>query len=199
MWKHLRDEVLLRLLYETFARISELLNVNVEDTDFNHCAIQILHPKAKAVFRIVDGVRKHVDTKCEPRWVHFGDETRNLLIRYLEGRRKGPLIVNSKGRRLCARQAERIVDHYARKEGIQQVIGHTKNGRETQLVSPKSLREAGERHVDESGGDRDATARMAGHTVRTKETYYKLGSFEGDRKIFRNHHPLMNEDRQDVQ
>lgn len=193
IWKNQRDELLIRLIYETFTRINELLNVEVADIDLEQFAIIIRHPKRKAVFKRIEGKRKHIDTISQPRWVFFSNHTRNLIIQYLNGRKRGPLITNSRGKRLSTREAERIVDNYARSLGIQKVIDKTKNGREIRLVTCKALREAGERHTDISGADRDATARIAGHTVRTKEAYYKKGNFEEDRKIVRDHHPLMNE------
>lgn len=194
LWKHLRDEILIRLTYVTFARIGELLKVDMPDIDFKYCSIRLKHPKGKAIFKIVEGKRKHVETAYQERNVYFDDFTRDLLIRYLEGRKKGPLLISSRGKRLSSREAERIIGYYARAIGIQEVIGHTKNRREVRLVTCKALREAGERHADVNGADRDATARIAGHTVRTKETYYKKGNFEEDRKIVRRHHPLMKEE-----
>lgn len=191
LWKHMRDEILVRLLYESWARIGELLEVEIQEIDFEHSAIRIAHPKGKAVFRIVDGKRVHIETIYPQRWVFFSEYTRTLIIRFLSGRKKGHLIVNSKGKKLSIRESERIVDHYAEADGIQRTVGHTKNGREIRLVTCKALREAGERHTDEAGGDRDATARIAGHTVRTKEMYYKRGNFEEDMNVVRRHHPLM--------
>lgn len=191
IWKHLRDEILVRLLYETWARINELLEVTIPDIDFDHSAIHVTHPKGRGIFKIVDQKRVHIDTVYTQRWVFFSDYTRTLIIRYMDGRKKGHLIVNSRQKKLSTREAERIVNGYARIAGKQKTIGNTKNGRQIQLVTCKALREAGERHTDEAGGDRDATARIAGHTVRTKEAYYKKGNFEEDMKIVRRHHPLM--------
>jgi integrase len=191
LWKHLRDEILIRLLYETWARINELLNVRIEDTDFNECAIQIKTPKGKSIFKMIEGKRTHVNTVYQPRWVFYSKDTRDLLIRYLEGRRKGPLILSNRKRRLSVREAERIVNHFAEVAGIQKVIGHRSDNKVIRLVTCKSLREAGERHTDIAGADRDATARIAGHTVRTKESFYKKGNFVEDRAIFRAHHPLI--------
>jgi integrase len=181
------------LLYETWARINELLHVNIEDIDFNECAIRIKFPKGKAVFKVIDGKRTHIDTVYQPRWVFFSEDTRDLIIRYLEGRKKGPLILSNRKRRLSTREAERIVNHFAEVAGIQKVIGYRSDNKVIRLVTCKSLREAGERHTDIAGADRDATARIAGHTVRTKEAYYKKGNFEEDRAIVRAHHPLMND------
>jgi integrase len=198
IWKHQRDELLIRLIYETFGRIGELLSVEISDIDFEQSAISIKHPKSKAVFKVIDGKRIHTDTISQPRWVFISDYTKNFIIQFLSGRKKGYLITNSSRKKLSSREAERIVDYYARSLGIQQIIGTTKNGREIRLVTCKALREAGERHTDVSGGDRDATARVAGHTVRTKESHYKKGNFEEDRAIVRNHHPLMKENKNDL-
>lgn len=195
LWKHLRDEILVRLLYETWGRIGELLEVEIKDVDFEHSAIRIAHPKGKAVFRIIDGKRVHVETVHPQRWVFFSEHTRSLIIRFLDGRRKGHLTINSKGKKLSKREAERLVDRYANMAGIQRIVRHAKDGREIRLVTCKALREAGERHTDEDGGDRDATARIAGHTVRTKETYYKRGNFEEDMNVVRSHHPLMRTEK----
>lgn len=194
IWKAMRDELLIRLLYETFARVSELLNVDVRDIDLENCSILIRHPNGKAVFRIENGRRVHVDTVYQQRQVFFGNYTRDIIIRYLQRRKRGPLIANSRRKRLSTRQAERIVDRYAGEAGIQKVMGYNEKGREIRLVTCKSLREAGERHTDVAGADRDATARIAGHTVQTKEKYYKKGNFEEDRRIVREHHPLMKEE-----
>ena len=194
IWKASRDELLIRLLYETWARVRELIMVDIKDVDFDNRSILIRHPKSRAVFKTKDGRRVHIDTVRQQRHVFFGEYTRDLMIRHLQRRRRGPLIVNTKRKRLSTRQAERIVDRHAKTAGIQRVVGHTKNGREIRLVSPKSLRESGERHTDIAGADRDATARIAGHTVRTKEKHYKKGNFEEDRRIVRENHPLMRKE-----
>ena len=194
IWKAMRDELLIRLLYETWVRVSELIKVNVLDVDFDNCSILIRHPKGRAIFRIENGRRVHADTVHQQRQVFFSDYTRDLIVRYLQRRKRGPLIANSRKKRLSTRQAERIVDMYAKVAGIQRVLGYTKNGRDIRLITCKALREAGERHTDIAGGDRDATARIAGHTVRTKEKHYKKGNFEEDRRIVREHHPLMRDE-----
>lgn len=194
IWKAGRDELLIRLLYEAFPRIGELIKADVVDVDFEENTLYIRHPKGKAVFKIGDGGRVHVDTVHRERATHFSNYAKDLGIRHLRRRKRGPLIANSQGKRLSVRQAERIVDMHAKAAGMQKVVGHTKNGREIHLVTCKALREAGERHTDVAGADRDATARIAGHTVRTKEKYYKKGNFEEDRRIVREHHPLMRQE-----
>lgn len=185
--RRLRDKIILRLLYETFVRVGELSKIEVRDVDLKECSIFVRFPKRKAVFSGRGDKRVHVDTVKETRHVSFSKTTKNLLIQYLEGRRSGNLFG------LTPRQIERIVDRWAKKAGIQQVR-MTSGGRRYGLVCPKALREAGERHCDISGADRDATAELAGHTVQTKEKYYKKSDFEELRKVVRKHHPSFNED-----
>ncbi|MCK4457733.1 MAG: tyrosine-type recombinase/integrase [Thermoplasmata archaeon] len=194
IWRASRDELVIRLLYESWARVRELIMVDVKDVDFDNCSILVRHPKGRAVFQIHEGRRIHVDTVHRQRQVFFSDYTRDLMIRYLQRRKRGSLIANSRKKRLSTRQAERVVDRHARSAGIQRVVGYNKKGREIRLVTCKALREAGERHTDVAGADRDATARIAGHTVQTKERFYKKGNYEEDRRIVRENHPLMRED-----
>ena len=194
IWRASRDELVIRLLYESWARVRELIMVDVKDVDFDNCSILVRHPKGRAVFQIHEGRRIHVDTVHRQRQVFFSDYTRDLMIRYLQRRKRGPLIANSRKKRLSTRQAERVVDRHARSAGIQRVVGYNRKSREIRLVTCKALREAGERHTDVAGADRDATARIAGHTVRTKERFYKKGNYEEDRRIVRENHPLMRED-----
>ena len=40
----------------------------------------------------------------------------------------------------------------------------------------------------------EAPARIAGHTVQTREKYCNKDNFEEDRRIVRENHPLMRED-----
>jgi integrase len=187
MKKQLRDEILLRLLYETWARIEELLKVEVQDVDFENCAIYIKHPKGKYY-------KKTQETKREPRWVYFSEDTKDFIIRYLEGRKTGYLILNNRRGRMTSRTAERIIDHYARLVGIQKARGQSEDGRVLKLVTCKALREAGERHTDVGGADRDVTSKIAGHSVKTKEQYYKKSNFEESREVIRKHHPLFKKD-----
>lgn len=197
IWKSMRDELLLRMLYECFPRIRELISADVVDIDFEEFTLYIHHPKGKAAFRYENGDKVYIDTIRDERPTHFSDYTKNLAIRYLRGRRRGPIFTNSKGRSLTVRQGERIVHKYAEGVGIQRVVGVTKDGKRIHLVTPKALREAGERHTDVAGADRDATARIAGPTVQTKEKYYKKGDFEEDRRVVREHHPMMREESED--
>jgi integrase len=70
-----RDKALWRLLYETAARASEVLSVNVEDVDLDNKRVRVRS--------------KGGDTD----WLHFQTGSARLLPRLLAGRARGPLFL----------------------------------------------------------------------------------------------------------
>ncbi len=61
------------------------------------------------------------------------------------------------------------------------------------LVTLMALREAGERHHDQEGGDPAISAKAAGHTMAIKQKYYSKGSFEEAQASFEKYHPAFKE------
>lgn len=138
--KHLRDQALIRLLYETSMSVGDLLDVRVKDVELYLGSIYLKDPgiwarTAKIVIVDKDG------------FVYFSAATQHILIQYLEGRRKGYLIMNNRKERMSVRTAERVVDEYAQQAGIQRIRGYTsdKDGkrRALKVVTCRALSEAG--------------------------------------------------------
>jgi site-specific recombinase XerD len=128
VWKHLRDEILIRLLYEITMNVGDLLDVRVEDVDLDMCSICLKDPE---IIARIEDVFVHEGLGS----VYFDESTRHLLIQYLTGRKRGPLIMNNREERMSVRTAERIVDECARLAGIQRIRGYTfdKDGRRRAL------------------------------------------------------------------
>ena len=61
---------------------------------------------------------------------------------------------------------------------MQKVTHITPTGKTYHLVTLKALREAGERHMDLRGADRDVTARGSQHSALVKEKHYKKSGCE---------------------
>lgn len=141
----LRDELLVTMLCELAVSIGELLKADVTDLDLEENTISIRYPVGKAISRIKSGRKDHFRTMRDRRPIHLTSYIRDLSIRYLQGRREGPLVKNSRGTRLSVRQAERIVDKCARSAGIQEVVGHTIDGREIHRVTCRRLKRRGGR------------------------------------------------------
>jgi site-specific recombinase XerD len=72
--RHLRDRVIIELLYATGCRVGELVKIQIEDVDFQKQTVRVF------------GKRKE-------RLVFFGKSARRLLRKYVENRRTGPLFV----------------------------------------------------------------------------------------------------------
>jgi integrase len=71
----LRERTLRQMLYDTAARASEILNLNVEDLD-------LANKRAKVIGKGGD-----------EEWVHWRTRTAHLLPRLIDGRRRGPLFL----------------------------------------------------------------------------------------------------------
>jgi integrase len=78
----LREKTLWRLLYETAARASEVLALNIDDLD-----LDLDLDARRAPIRSKGG-----DTE----WIHWGSGTAHLLPRLLRGREAGPVFVSER-------------------------------------------------------------------------------------------------------
>ncbi len=161
--------LVLHLLHDAWMRENELVNVRIEDIDLARRLINLKITKAHIVGRTDEGYI----TKSEPRTVDFSEKTKALILSHLRGRKKGYLLRGQKGRKLSTRTVRHLVNDYARRLGIQRVVGSTKDGRPKYLVHPHALREAGEAYSILFGGmDRRTAARKSGHGMRVQEMYY---------------------------
>lgn len=158
-----RDRLILRLLWETWARLNELLQVDIEDIDLENRTILLRKTKRK---------RKREESIREERISSFSNETRILLLEFLEERRKGPLFTTNSGSRLVDRSVRKMVHSYAVRLGIQKILGFDENGKARYLVTPKAFREAGEAYAVMDGMDRETAAMRAGHTIEVQRRNY---------------------------
>ena len=163
-------ELLIRLIFDTWAREDEIRMVRVEDIDIENRLLTLKNTKFHIVKRTEEG---EYITDNEPRTVDFSEDTKKLLIRYLEGRRTGFLFRGHKKRAISTRTIRYIVNQYSQKLGIQRIVGKTKDGRNKYLLHPHAIREAGEAFsILLSNMDRKTAAIKAGHSMRVQEKYY---------------------------
>ena len=160
-----RNYVLIGLLWETWARISELMAVNIQDIDMENRTILILHPKRKVKKRGGPSI-------SEERTTDFSRELKREIIKYLGPRQSGPLLLSKYGKRLSDRSARTIIHRYAIGSGIQKIVGYTAKKEPRYLIIPKALREAGEYYAIMAGMDRDLAARRAGHSREVQDRNY---------------------------
>ena len=90
---HLREKALWRLLYETAARATEVLNLNIEDTDFHLRQATII------------GKGGHREL------IFWASGAARVMSRYLHGRSRGPVFLTHRKPRLAPAMGGPVPDH----------------------------------------------------------------------------------------
>jgi integrase/recombinase XerC/integrase/recombinase XerD len=91
----IRDKLIVRTIYATGVRVSELCNINIEDIDFDEHTIRIRGKGDKI------------------RTVFIDDETLADLGKFIGNRIVGPLFVGQQGKHISSRAIQHIFKHYA--------------------------------------------------------------------------------------
>ncbi len=149
-----RDRAILETLYSTGVRVSELVDLNLEDVDFGGC---IIHVRGK-------GKKERISP--------VGPGTVEAIQRYLRLRQANPksgsfdtraLYVNKHGKRLSTRSVRRKLDKYLIAAGLDPSI------------SPHTLRHTFATHMLNNGADLRAVQELLGHqSLSTTQIYTHL-------------------------
>jgi site-specific recombinase XerD len=91
----LRDKLIVRTIYATGVRVSELCNMNIEDIDFDEHTIRIRGKGDKIRLVFVDE-----DTLAE-------------ILSFIGSRTSGPLFIGQQGKHISSRAIQHIFKHYA--------------------------------------------------------------------------------------
>lgn len=168
-----RDRAMLETLYSTGIRVSELVDLNLEDLDENGEALRVRGKGKKE--RIVplgshalSAIRHYKttlsgDDRYGPSW---GNDRTNR-----------PLFVNKHGGRLSSRSVRRKLDKYLRQVGLDPSI------------SPHTLRHSFATHLLDNGADLRSVQELLGHqSLSTTQTYTHLTTSRM-RTAYDNAHP----------
>ena len=163
----LRDKALLELLYGSGLRISEALDLNVDDIRSGATALLVMGKGSKQ------------------RQILLSDTCTTALTRWMEVRSLVPpqygeraLFIGKRGKRLDRRQAARLLDEHAKLAGI------------PQHVSPHDLRHSFATHMLEGGADLRAVQELLGHSrISTTQRYTHL-DLNALTRIYDAAHPL---------
>ena len=164
--KGFRDHAMLELLYATGIRVSELIDLNVEDVNlpvgFIHCTghskerIIPLYPTA------VKALREYM-TSIRPRIV--ADETQRALF------------VNMNGARMTRQGFWKIIKHYQAKAEI------------SKDVTPHTLRHSFAVHLLENGADLRSIQEMLGHADISSTQIYTHVIQKQLKDVYQKAHP----------
>ena len=172
----LRDTALLELLYGTGIRISEAVNLDVDEVD--RLARTPADEPAPGLRVLGKGDKERI--------VPVGSYARKALDAYLvrgrpmlvaAGRGTPALFVNTRGDRLSRQSAWAVLRSVAKKAGI------------TAEVSPHTLRHSYATHLLDGGADIRVVQELLGHASVTTTQIYTLVTIEHLREVFLTSHP----------
>ena len=161
-----RNLLIIRMLYSTGVRVSELINIKVRDIDINERTIKIFGKGSKE------------------RIVVFGNNTKEILEIYLNSGRyrldiRGSeyLFLNKDGNRLSDRYVRKIIDDIIFKASLQI------------RVSPHMLRHTFATDMLNNGADLVSVKELLGHESLNTTSIYTHVSDDKIREIYNKAHP----------
>ncbi|KAF0249309.1 MAG: integrase/recombinase XerC [bacterium] len=153
-----RDRAILELLYGSGLRVSELVNLNLNDIDFKHYGLRI---KIKGRRERIVPFSEHAKIAIES---YLG--VRGELLAEASEDMRDPMAVflNYQGTRITTRSVGRMIDKY-----IEEECPELKN------VNPQALRHSFATHLLEAGADLRSLKELLGHArLTTTQQYAQL-------------------------
>jgi len=170
----IRDRALLELLYACGLRVSEALNLDMEDLSLDEATVRVIGKGDRerrlpvgdiaidAVSRYLDEVRPQLHAKAAPT---------------VTPRRGGPVFVGQRGERMTRMAAYRAIRSAALIGGV--------SGR----VTPHTLRHSFATHLLEGGADLRVVQELLGHASITTTQLYTHLTGERIKQVYARAHP----------
>lgn len=168
-----RDRALLELLYASGLRVSELVNVNMEQINLATNEIRVWGKGAKE--RVV--LMGKPAARALEKYIQDGRTT------LLGGKKNNALFVNRYGKRLPARRVQKILEKYSR------VID--------KKVHPHMLRHTFATHLLDGGADLKVVQELLGHADLSSTQIYTHVTQTRARKIYLAAHPMARKESDD--
>jgi integrase/recombinase XerC len=160
-----RDRAIMELFYSSGLRLSELVNLDTESIDLQEKSLR--------------AIGKGNKTRILP----IGSKAAEALITWLKRRvemaelEEHALFVSNRGTRISTRSVQQRLDHWRKKQGLEQHI------------PPHKLRHSFASHILESSGDLRAVQELLGHAdISTTQIYTHL-DFQHLAKVYDKAHP----------
>lgn len=164
--KGCRDKAMLELLYATGIRVSELINLNVENLNLSAGFLRCVNQKRERVIPLYPtAVRALAD---------YIEHVRPQIIERPDER---ALFVNMNGSRMSRQGFWKIIKHYQELAGIQKDI------------TPHTLRHSFAAHLLENGADLRSIQEMLGHADISSTQIYTLVINQKLKDVYNKAHP----------
>lgn len=165
--KGLRDKSMLEVLYATGIRVSELVELNLNDVNFELGYVVAYGKGSKE--RIVP-----MGEKAKTKLIEYLDTSRPKL---LKSRTSVNLFVTRLGKKMTRQGFWKIIKTHSRKSGIRKTI------------SPHTLRHSFATHLLERGADLRAIQIMLGHSDISTTQIYTHVERERLKEVHKKYHP----------
>jgi integrase/recombinase XerD len=166
------ERALLELLYAAGLRISEALNLDLEDISLDGAFVRVIGKGDRE--RLVPVGEVALDAVRA--WLR-GPRDALLATHHVQPARGGPLLLGRSGRRLARQQAWAIVKRAAAAAGL------------SDRVSPHTLRHSFATHLLEGGADLRIVQELLGHASISTTQLYTHVTGERIREVYARAHP----------
>ena len=156
-----RNALILELLYSTGVRVSELVNIKLNDIDLSEEKILILGKGNKE------------------RYVLFGGKAKEKMLDYLKEKNDDSpyLIVNRYGNKISDRGIRKILDSIILEASL------------SYKISPHTLRHTFATHMLDSGADIEIVRELLGHESLSTTQIYTHVTSESLKRVYSETHP----------
>jgi len=168
-----RDQAIVELLYASGARISELIDINLNDIDLRDesVVIKVSGKGGKERFIPVGSFARAALQK------YLDDQRPTLAMKSPRTSKNEPLFLNTRGSRLSRQSAWQIIQEAAERANL------------TVEVSPHSLRHSFATHLLDGGADIRVVQELLGHSSATTTQIYTLVTIDKIRESYSTAHP----------
>ena len=168
-----RDRALLELLYASGLRVSELVNLNLEQVNLDSREIRVWGK----------GSKERMVLMGEPAAKALGAYFEQGRPQLLAKKRSSALFLNRYGERLPERRVQRILEKYANIAGIDKG------------VHPHMLRHTFATHLLDGGADLRVVQELLGHANLSSTQIYTHVTKSQARKVYLAAHPMAQESK----
>jgi len=163
-FESVRNRIIIELFYATGIRLSELINIKIQDIDFERAVIRVLGKRNKErIVPLYDAIKENLK--------------RYLIIRNEQHFEIDYLFVTVKGRKAYEKLIYRIVNH-----SLGQVTTMEKK-------SPHVLRHTFATHMLNNGADLNVVKEILGHANLSATQVYTHNTFEKLKNVYKQAHP----------
>ena len=165
-FKGYRDRAMLELLYATGIRVSELINLDVDDLNLDGGFLRCTSKGKERVIPLYPAAIRALSD--------YVSEIRPQLV---ESEEEAALFVNMNGERMSRQGFWKLIKHYQEKAGIQKEI------------TPHTLRHSFAAHLLENGADLRSIQEMLGHAdISSTQIYTQLVN-QKLKRVYNKAHP----------